>query len=156
MAEYTDIKVIDEGNGGDIVQGTPQGFAMTAGFENMVYLGLFGGNVAESNQESQINTDWWGNDLLMPEENKKQFKAETEKLLQETPLNSTGRIRVEEAAKRDLEFMQAFANLSVNVSIADSDTVRIGVIVREPEQLTNKRFQFVWNRTEERLIFKEQ
>jgi hypothetical protein len=81
-----------------------------------------------------------------------QFNSTTEKTLDITALDSGGRIEIEEAVKKDLEFMSSLAKVGVDVSIISDNRVQIDVILTEPDNLTEKNFQFIWDATKSELI----
>ena len=88
-----DLKLIETGNGGDIVKGAKD-FEIIRGFQNMPYLALFGGNPGFSTPivrpENQQAFDFWGNSLLMGENPGIQFNSLTENTLNSVPLTSFG------------------------------------------------------------------
>lgn len=148
-----DLEVIESGNGGDLVlKGNDLAFIF--GFQKMPYLALFGGNVEASTPVERIPSeqafDWWGNSLL-PNKPEVQFNSLTERTLNNVAVNSAGRLEIENAVKKDLEFMDAFAKVSVEVSIVSTDRVRIFVAILEPENLDPKEFQFIWDFTKKEL-----
>lgn len=149
-----DIKVIDEGNGGELVK-TAKDLVVISGLQNMIYLALFGGNVSASTPVKRLATeqasDWWGNSLFFPDEPGRQFNSLTERTLNSVALTSSGRVRIEEAVKKDLEFMKDFAEVSVSVSIPELDKVMIEVQAQEPDNIEEQAFQFIWDATKGEL-----
>ncbi len=127
-----DLKVIEGNNGGDLVK-NPKDLQVIYGFQNMIYLGLFGGNVEESTPEVRVDGrqyfDWWGNNLLFPKDASVQFNSDTERTLNTVPLNSQGRVQIEQAVIRDLSFFKDIgeASVKVAVSIESGDRVLIGI-----------------------------
>ena len=79
-----DIRVSDEG----LVE-------MTGGLETAVYLSLFGGN--------EDGSEWWGN--VGETEPSKKYVSETQNLLLILPVTSANILRVEDAVKRDLQWI---------------------------------------------------
>lgn len=142
-----DVKVIETGNGGDLTK-NGNDLAMVFSFENMVYLALFGGNKEAVTPQKRISSeqafDYWANNLLFPEDTGLQFNSITEKTLETTALTSVGRLTIEDAVKADLEFMAAFAEVSVSSQIVSSDRIDISVKVNEPGNLTERRFIYIW------------
>lgn len=142
-----DVKVIETGNGGDLTK-NGNDLAMVFSFENMVYLALFGGNKEAVTPQKRISSeqafDYWANSLLFPEDTALQFNSITEKTLETTALTSVGRLTIEDAVKADLEFMAAFAEVSVSSQIVSSDRIDISVKVNEPGNLTERRFIYIW------------
>lgn len=142
-----DVKVIETGNGGDLTK-NGNDLAMVFSFENMVYLALFGGNKEAVTPQKRISSeqafDYWANSLLFPEDTGLQFNSITENTLETTALTSVGRLTIEDAVKADLEFMAAFAEVSVSSQIVSSDRIDISVKVKEPGNLTERRFIYIW------------
>ncbi len=150
-----DVQVIEsKGNGGDLVK-TNKDIVTIEGLQNMPYIALFGGNVEASTPtervESELAFDWWGNNLLLPNEPAPQFNSLTERTLQEVALNSAGRIQIEEAIRKDLDFMSEFATVSVSASIISTDRVEILIRIQEPDNLEDNSFVFIWDATEQEL-----
>lgn len=153
-----DLEIIETGNGGDLVK-KPKDLSVVEGFENMVYLALFGGNVEASTPTERIESeqafDFWGNVLLMGNDPKIQFNSLTERTLGQVALNSSGRILIEQAVKKDLEFMADFALIKVVVSIISTDRIAIGVQITQPDNLQRKEFIYIWDATQAELLARE-
>lgn len=150
-----DLLVIEaDGNGGDLVK-TNKDLVTIEGLQNMVYIALFGGNTEASTPiervDNELAFDYWGNTLLHPNEPQAQFNSLTERTLTETALNSSGRIKIEEAIKSDLAFMEAFATVTVSTSIVSTDRIEITIRLQEPDNLEDKSFIFIWDATEQEL-----
>lgn len=143
-----DVAILETGNGGDTLK-TGRDLTVVFGFENMVYLALFGGNPGFITKGKKIESeqafDYWGNFLFEPNEEGRQFNSLTEQRLMEVALNSSGRASIEEAVKKDLKFMKEFANVEVAVSILSDDKLRIDIKVIRPDNLQEKRFIYIWD-----------
>jgi hypothetical protein len=143
-----DVKLLETGNGGDLLK-LSKDIAMVFGFENMPYLAMFGGNVEASTPVKRLANeqafDWWGNSLLMPNDSSVQFNSLTERKLLEVPLTSFGRLQIEQAVIRDLEFMKPFAEVRVKVSIIATDKLQIAISIVEPDNLQKKEFIYIWD-----------
>jgi|SRR5688500_5333998 len=150
-----DLKLKETFNGGDIVKATKD-FVVIYGLGNMVYLALFGGNVEANTPQRRVaseqNFDWWGNELLMNEDQGLQFNSDTERALIHTPLTSSGRAQIQAAVARDLKHMKDFARIGISVAIIATDVVRIGVRVQEPDNLESRDFIFIWDATRGELV----
>ena len=149
----SDLKLIETFDGGDLVL-NGNDLQVIDGFQNMIYLALFGGNVKQSTKEfdeDEERFDYWANDLLMLDSPDIQYNSETERTLNEVTLNSRGRLLVEQSVKKDLEFMQDFGNVEVNVSIVQNNRVQINVIIKEPNELNSNEFNYIWSATENEL-----
>jgi len=149
-----DLKVIETGNGGDLVK-NPKDLEVIFGFQNMPYLAMFGGNPGFSTPtqrpENSQAFDWWGNSLLLNETPDLQFNSLTEETLENVALNSSGAALIEQSISRDLKFMEEFANVSVSVNIESDDKLMIGIFLQEPDNEQNKAFIFIWDATEAEL-----
>jgi len=144
-----DIGLYETLNGGDMsVQNNDIWQTMT--LWNQIYIGLFGGNRAESTSDkSGINEqrfDFWGNQFLdaNPDE---YLNSETEKTLDLVALNSAGRIKIEQSVKNDLKFLNKLGTVDVAVSIAGIDKVLIEIGLTEPKEVSEKRFRILWDGT---------
>lgn len=155
-----DLALFEEGNGGELIK---QGNDLTliGGWQNMVYLGLFGGNVGAITKKRLPNEQdgsWWGNNLFYPNLPYLQFNSYTEAALKDNSLSSAGRINIQQAVIKDLEFMRDFANISVEVSIIGLNHVKITIFVKQPNNLDGKvpdqyrSFVFIWDSTKQLLM----
>lgn len=153
-----DLQVIETNNGGDIVK-NPKDLSVIYGFQNMVYLAMFGGNVEASTPLERIETeqafDWWGNALFFPNDTSVQMNSLTERTLKTIPLNSFGRTLIEKAVKKDLEFMNSFSTVDVDVSITATDRIEISVKVVRLDNLEERAFIYIWDATNSELIEQE-
>ncbi len=141
-----DLQIIETGNGGDLAK-NGNDLALVFSFENMPYLAMFGGN-KEAVTRPRIPTeqafDWFGNSLFFINDQSIQFNSLTEKALDEIPLTSSGRILIENEIKKDLQFMQAFAEITVKTSIPATDTLLISIKIQEPDNLQAREFIYIW------------
>lgn len=149
-----DLKLVEEGNGGDLVKNNTD-IAVILGFQNMPYLAMFGGNTEGSTPTNRVAGeqafDWWGNSLLMANDQAIQFNSLTEKTVKEVPLTSSGRVLIEQAIKKDLEFMQQFAQVLVETSITSTDKILISIRIQQPDNLQVKEFIFIWDTSRQEL-----
>ena len=145
-----DLKLIETGNGGDLVK-LGDNLELINGFQNMPYLAMFGGNVEQSTPQTrklgEQNFDWWGNSLLFPTNSAIQFNSLTEKTLMNVSLNSAGRVKIQNAILSDLNFMNAFAKVEVEVSLLGLDKVKIFLKILQPNNLESDEFIYIWDST---------
>lgn len=144
-----DIEITEQdGNGGDF-RLVGRDLAVVTGWQNMPYLAMFGGNVGymtpKTRTTNEQNYDYWGNELFHKNQPEAQFNSRTEYVLNTTPLTSGGRQKIENAVKKDLEFMKPFANITVSVSIVSVDKVKITLKVERPGNLEDALFIYIWN-----------
>lgn len=149
-----DLRLIESGDGGDLVK-NKNDVSVIYGFQNMIYLGLFGGNVeqdtpTERNANEQA-FDFWGNNLLMPNQAGIQFNSQTERALNNNALTSSGAAVIEQAVKNDLLFLNDFATVNVDVTITGVDRIEIHVIMQQPGNLQKQEFIYIWNATNKEL-----
>ena len=141
-----DLQIIETGNGGDLAK-NGNDLALVFSFENMPYLAMFGGNkeaVTRPRLPTEQAFDWFGNSLFFINDQSIQFNSLTEKALDEIPLTSSGRILIENEIKKDLQFMQAFAEITVKTSIPATDTLLINIKIQEPDNLQAREFIYIW------------
>jgi len=145
--------MIETGDGGDLVLIGPN-IEMIDGFQNMPYLGLYGGNV-ESNTKEFLPTeqrfDFWANELLMLNNQAVQFNSETERLLNNVALSSSARLQIENAVKDDLKFFRSFSSITATASIVSIDRVEINVSIVELETQESTEFVYIWDATQSEL-----
>lgn len=153
-----DLKLIESNDGGDLVKNAKD-LEVIFGFQNMVYLALFGGNVEASTPITRIASEqdfsFWGNNLLLPQEPGLQFNSKTERTLINVALNSSGLSIIQQAVESDLAFMKEFATIKVVVSIVGLDNVLIAVRVLQPDNLQEQDFIYIWNATRQELLQSE-
>jgi phage gp46-like protein len=95
-----DVLLFQTINDGDITitDGITQ---LTGGFDTAFYLSLFGGNFEDDGTQDNPLT-WWGN--LLENEPEGKYVSRTQNLLRGLPATSGNLRRVEEAARRDLQW----------------------------------------------------
>lgn len=150
-----DLALYNTKDGSDL-QLIGKDFSIFYGWENFIYMGLFGGNIEMSTKGDRVVTeqafDYWGNRFLFPNDEGIQFNSTTERVLKTTALNSSGRLKINEALKFDLRFMSTLADISTDVQIVSDDRVRMTVLVKQPDNLQAKEFIFLWDATKQELI----
>lgn len=122
-----DIQFTEQLNGGDMTL-LKSDVAVVYGVENMPYLSMFAG-------------DFWGN-YLMSAENFQVFDAETEAALNDNPLNSSGRINIENAMIADLAFIPDVASgttISVQTAITNDDRLEAKIT------MNGEQINYLWN-----------
>lgn len=151
-----DLELVENLNGGDLVK-TAKDVSVINGFENMPYIATFGGNIEASTPRKRLITEqdfsWWGNNLLMPNDLSLQINSQTERVLHNVALNSSGRSLIQQAIKKDLEFMRPFAEVAVDVKILATDLVAWGIKIRKPNNLQEREFIYIWDATMAEITF---
>jgi len=149
-----DLRMIETGDGGDVVL-LGNDLEVIGGLQNMPYIAMFGGNIAESTKEFNADEqrgDFWGNTLLMLQSPEIQYNSDTERLLNEIALNSAGRLLLEQTIKSDLNFMTEFSTIEVSASIVSTDRVEINIKIQEPGNIESNEFTYIWDSTKLELI----
>lgn len=118
-----DLAIFESHDGGDfLLKGND--LAMYFGFENHPYLAMFGGNKEASTSNIVVEAqsfDFWGNNLLMKSDQSIQMNSLFERALDQIELTSSGRVRLVDTIKKDLEFMSAYAKVEVVGVIPSTD-----------------------------------
>lgn len=121
MNQQGDVKLFQTLDDGDIeVEGGI--VAMDGGLEGAVFISLFGGN--------QDGSAYWGNRLELAKA--RQLVSETQTLLHTIPATPFNLRRIEEAAKRDLNWVideRAASSVEVSASIPSLNRIRLHVKV---------------------------
>lgn len=116
---------------------------MDGGFRTAGYLSLFGGN--ESDDGSEDNSlEYWGN-AIGDDPNDRQV-SRTQFLLRSIPATSGNLLRIEDAAKEDLQWLidiKAASSIEVVVSIPALNRVRIVITIEALGEESS--FEFVEN-----------
>jgi hypothetical protein len=148
-----DLKIIDNGNGGDAVFNGSD-LEIISGWENMPYLGLTGGNIEANTikfNDGEQRYDYWANSLFYPNNKNIQFNSDFERLLNNVSITSASRVLIEQTIKSDLSFMSSFSSVSVSVSVVGLDRIEILIKVKEPDNLESNEFIYIWDATKKEL-----
>ncbi len=150
----TDLALFETGSGGDTrLKGND--FEITGSIFNIIYMALFGGNIASTTGEeleTEQRRDWFGNALLFQDQPDIQINSTLERTLIEVALTSSGRLKIEESVIADLKFLDELADISVETAIIDIDRIQITILAQEPDNLDVQTFIFIWDATKEELI----
>lgn len=132
MAEVWDILVKETGDGGDF-QMRGNDLAVCKSIEGSAYMAMFGGNVEADTKLPRIagvqDFSYWANTLAIAQYPLAQFNSQTERVLNTTTLNSSGRAKIENAIRKDFAFIQ---NFTVSVSIVSTDRIDVTLTVILP------------------------
>ncbi len=138
-----DVLLFQSNNGGEIT--VESGFVqMSPGIETSVYLSLFGGN--EEDDAGQDTTfTWWANiDEVDPV---KEYRSETQYLLNKIAATSGNLLRIEEAARRDLTWLleeKIASEITVVASIPSINRIKLVIDITVGEQLSTIEIQAKW------------
>lgn len=142
MAQQGDILLFQTNDDGEITV-TGGIVEMTGGFETAAYLSLFGGNEDDNGSQENALT-WWAN--LNEVDLATKYVSETQNLLQALAATSSNLLRVEEAAKRDLQwFLDKNIASSVEVEATIPGINRVQIVVTIVAVGEESQFTFVEN-----------
>lgn len=150
-----DILLFESGDGGEMaIQGND--LVLIETILQQAYIALFGGNVEANTVGDEIPTqerfDYWANSLLWPDSPNKQFNSNTERVLQNTVLNSAGRIEITSAVELDLDYLKLIANFEVEVSILSHNKVQISISLTKKDNLEDKVLILVYDNAKNEVI----
>lgn len=139
-----DLAIIETLNGGDLqLQGND--LAVVNSNENQIYLAMFGGNTQQNTEQVVTiadSQDYWANALLYPSQQALQFNSNTERVLNTTALTSTGRLKIENAIKADLQFMSN-AGIVITVVVSIVSTNKVSVELTATFQTGNQKIAII-------------
>jgi len=140
--EQGDVSIFQTDDGGDIqvIDGV---VVLGGGLATSVYLSLFGGNEDDDGRRDNPRS-WWGNiDEVNPA---RQYRSETQNLLQGLPATSGNLRRLEDAASRDLAWLiQGDVASSVDVVARIPGINRIKLTIDIEANGLESSFEFVEN-----------
>lgn len=137
-----DVRLFHTDDGGEIevVEGL---VSMGGGLETAVYLSLLGGNEQDSTRDGDP-ANWWGNLTEQPE---RQYRSQFQYLLARLPAIPASLRRLEDAALRDLAWMEpagAADSVSASASIPGLNRVRMTIDIEAGDGTTRLAFEANW------------
>lgn len=153
--QTTDLNLFETGQGGDysIIN---QDLLLGETLYMQIYLALFGGNIEASTKDAYLQSeerfDYWGNGLIWRNEKSVQFNSETERTIQNTALNSSGRLSIIQAVNVDLAHLKSLINYSVEVLIQGRDKLKIIVSFGAKSNQQDKVLQMVYDNAKKEVI----
>ena len=151
----TDIHLFEDGSGGDFAI-LNDDLLMAETLYQQIYLALFGGNIEASTKvsylESEERFDYWGNSLIWSDSKTKQFNSETERILGNVALNSSGRLSILQAVNTDLDYLKGVVNFTVEVAILNVSRLSITVSFTEKTNQQDRLLQMVWDNSKNEII----
>lgn len=153
-----DIALYETGSGGDFfVENNDLSLSNT--LVNNIYISLFGGNIEDSTTgfeiEGQLREDWWANSLIFSEQKQRQFNSETERILRNAVLNSSGRIEVIRAVENDLKHLKSFAKILVDTTVLSSNKIVIFVKITSLDNEEEKTIKIIWDSLKNEAIIEK-
>lgn len=153
-----DILLYETGSGGDFAI-ISNDLVLGDVLYQQFYLAMFGGNLIASTKQEYLENeerfDYWGNSLIWPTNKARQFNSETERVLQEIVLNSSGRMRIIQAVKSDLAYLENMINFDVEVSLESLNRVSILITFTGKTNQQDKSLQFVFDSSKNELIIEQ-
>ena len=114
---------------------------MRPGLENAVYLSLFGGNVRDDGRDENTH-NWWGN--VVESRPERRIRSETQYLLNTLSAIPRNLRRIEDAIRRDLEWMvESDLATELEVSAVITAPKRIAIVARVDGD-TTLAFEKTW------------
>jgi len=151
----TDIHLFETGSGGDFAI-VNDDLLMGESLYQQIYLALFGGNIQASTKPSYLASeerfDYWGNSLIWKDVKTKQFNSETERILGNVALNSSGRLSILQAVNNDLDYLKGVVDFTVEVGIESVSRISITVSFSEKTNQQDRVLQMVWNNSKNEVI----
>lgn len=158
MSITTDILLYESGDGGEFSIQSGD-LALTESLFNQVYLALFGGNVASNTKREYLPTeerfDYWANSLIWVNEPIKQFNSNTERVLQEVALNSSGRLAILQAVNDDLQYLNSLLDFAAESEIISVNKIRIIVNFTAKGNQQDRVLQLVYDNAKNEIIIEQ-
>lgn len=155
MNQTKDILLFESGDGGEFAI-VSNDLCLVETILQQAYIALFGGNIEANTTGAEISTqertDYWANALLWPDEPNKQFNSNTERVLQNTVLNSAGRLQILAAVESDIDYLKLIVNFTVEVSILSTNKVEIKISFRRKDNLEDKVLVLVYDNARNEVI----
>lgn len=117
---------------------------MSGGLGTAAYLSLFGGNEDDDGRKDSPKT-WWGN--LLEVDPAKKYVSETQHLLQSIPVISANLRKIEDAAKKDLDWFLASkvaSSVTVLATIPGLNKIKIKVDIEARGEESTFEFTENW------------
>jgi len=140
-----DVRLFQTDDDGDI--SVENGIiAMDGGLATAAYLSLWGGN--EEDDASDGNpANWWGN--LLENQPSRRYRSRTQYLTQTLPLTTANLLRVEDAAKADLQWFLdegVATELTVSASVTGLNRLQIDISINVQGEETELTFVETWKK----------
>ena len=116
---------------------------LSGGLQTSAYLSLFGGNEDDDGRPDNALT-WWAN--LAETEDSKQYRSETQHVLQALPFSTGNLRRVEDAASRDLDWFlveKVASSVTVSATIPGINRIKLTIAIQAVGE--ESTFEFVEN-----------
>lgn len=117
---------------------------MSSGLETSAYLSIFGGNEDDDGRTDNPN-QYWGN--IDETEPARQYRSETQHLLQSIPAIPANLLRIEDAARRDLAWFierNVAGAVIVSVTMPGLNKVKITISIEAFGEEISFEFVEIW------------
>ncbi len=142
MAQQGDVTLFQTDDDGEITV-TGGLVEMSGGLETSAYLSLFGGN-EDDDGRAENSANWWAN--IDEGETARQYRSETQNLLQSLPAIPANLRRIEDAAGRDLAwFLEENVASSVTVAASMPGLNRVRIVIDIEANGEESQFEFTEN-----------
>jgi hypothetical protein len=141
-----DVKIISTLDGGEI--NFNSGIVeMTQGFESIVYLLLFGGNMDDDGTKSTEKYEWWGNKLELNHPERK-INSRFQNMISGLPATPANLKRLTEAARQDLAVLQSEKicdTIDITLTIPQKNRVDIEIVLlKDKRKLFETKYEANW------------
>lgn len=154
----TDINLYETGSGGDFAL-LSDDLQMGESLYQQVYLALFGGNIGADTKQFYLDNeerfDYWGNSLIWNDVKTKQFNSQTERMLGNMVINSSGRINLIQAVNNDLSYLKSVIDFVVDVELISLSRLGITVTMSEKTNQQDKVLQLIFDNIKNELIIEK-
>lgn len=149
--DILDILIYEYGTGGDMNLKNDDLETVT-GLVNQVYIAFFGGNIEENTSDDlalkEQRNDYWGNSYLDVDN---QFNSNFERTINQIVINNFGISKLEDAAKKDLAYLNDYADITFDHEIISASRLQFDVILKEPSTESAK-IRFIWDGVRREII----
>lgn len=150
-----DLSLFESGSGGELIIKNND-LVLSELLFQVIYISLFGGNVEASTLGNETPNeerfDFWANSLLFADQPDKQFNSETERVLNNVVLNSSGRLKIQQAVENDLNFLTQIANFTVEIFILEINSLRIKINLTSLTNQNTTSISFIYNNASNEVI----
>ena len=153
-----DILLRETGSGGDFAI-LSNDLVLSDTLYQPFYLAMVGGTLWANTKSKDLDNEerffYWGNSLIWSTQKNKQFNSETERALQESVINSSGRLKVLQAVKNDLAYLANVINFEVQVNLLAQNKLSITITFTEKSNQQDKSLQFVFDNSKSEVLIQE-
>jgi len=141
-----DILIYSTENGGEINFNSGI-LEMTKGFESMIYLLLFGGNIGDDGTKATEKKEWWGNKLETNNPERK-IHSRLQNLMHGIPATPANLKKLEQAIIQDLSLLtteKIADKIETELSIPKKNWLDIKIIAwKDEKKLYETSFEINW------------